>query len=98
MLQGDWSSDVCSSDLGTPGTFYTRRRGYRGRWFSVRSFLSGRREAPTALPKVSVSDIRSAAEIGRASCRERQLKNVMREEEKLIDYKTSGEGDDLGIK
>src|SRR5256885_5465021 len=75
-LQGDWSSDVCSSDLRSAG-------GARGSW-TLRLPLELARPAidttplpaapPDSLFRPERGDYRSAwhaLEIGRASCRER---------------------------
>src|SRR5437762_8897508 len=81
---GDWSSDVCSSDLFTGWTDHTDVRptmlsllgltddyGHDGR--VVSQVL-----APTAIPAaLQSSDAVALAEIGRASCRERVVMRVV---------------------
>src|SRR5688500_20111874 len=63
-LQGDWSSDVCSSDL-------TLERGHeRGTRDEGRGGTQGRRRSGRAAASGPVRRHR-AGEIGRASCRER---------------------------
>src|SRR5476649_1946038 len=56
----DWSSDVCSSDLPDPRPAGAGRHGQKSR--------SGR---SLHVPLPALQRARSAAEIGRASCRER---------------------------
>src|SRR5256885_10002798 len=76
-LQGDWSSDVCSSDLRIPSTSILFRRLKRGSCFPVLRFPNNRielrvrerisvelRQSPCMLEKLP-------QQIGRASCRER---------------------------
>src|SRR5256885_3135197 len=75
-LQGDWSSDVCSSDLGAAGRDNTSGRAWalggdgglrsvRGRTRLLGPFAS--RWSSTS----KTSPARVSREIGRASCRER---------------------------
>src|SRR5256885_4410777 len=76
-LQGDWSSDVCSSDLRDGTTFaLARRLDQRGvpvmfvsaaRKIDIPTELS----AAPLLPKPYRAAEVKAAKIGRASCRER---------------------------
>src|SRR3546814_1162186 len=78
MRISDWSSDVCSSDLRTPGADAADRHGSgdrrgaggsggcRGAPESGRLVVAG----PAAHPGFSATDV----EIGRASCRERVVK------------------------
>src|SRR5688500_20201641 len=67
-LQGDWSSDVCSSDLGYPAG-----DGQRVRWRTVfradglHRMTAGTDRRVSALGWRTVVDL----QIGRASCRER---------------------------
>src|SRR5256885_9318392 len=74
-LQGDWSSDVCSSDLCKPdgadtgnGGAMTEKEQFLGTW---------EREVPTTLKVLKAypaakADLKPhSKEIGRASCRER---------------------------
>src|SRR5256885_1469156 len=79
-LQGDWSSDVCSSDLeGKSG--HTHQHRVRARvglsWNSFdqgssgRSGMSGQPAHPFAGHPVADSGTRRLGKIGRASCRER---------------------------
>src|SRR5688500_19107731 len=84
-LQGDWSSDVCSSDLSTSGPARPptgRPPGPRGG--SARS--APPRGATGATP--ATTPRRSNAQIGRASCREREeIAEVgVAEKKKLGDY------------
>src|SRR5688500_20218143 len=66
-LQGDWSSDVCSSDLGgirAAGSNQVLGRG---------GFRAGSSDRTTIAEelRVTLKDMEKMAEIGRASCRER---------------------------
>src|SRR5688500_19140213 len=67
-LQGDWSSDVCSSDLRIYRHESTLRRARRrlGREEAGRRLLHDRPDLPAAVLAVA-----RYLEIGRASCRER---------------------------
>src|SRR5256885_10358675 len=76
-LQGDWSSDVCSSDLArrlrkkNPVPLLAARD--RGAWDSY-DLLSDSRPADLDVPvdpQHLDEDVVAALEIGRASCRER---------------------------
>src|SRR5438876_3838066 len=74
---GDWSSDVCSSDLQNGAT----RAGHRGRgeWRRFGGRLNGNQSKPlcparqgcTAGQDRNIARRRTAVQIGRASCRER---------------------------
>src|SRR5688500_2046191 len=81
-LQGDWSSDVCSSDLA----FVNGSRANKAIWYSVPASAQKVRAASCVNPSElssSVSSLRFVPvnafkarlplEIGRASCRERVL-------------------------
>src|SRR3546814_4014600 len=77
MRISDWSSDVCSSDLRSPGVFFEHDRGkthssgkllfsarvipYRGSWLDF---------------EFDPKDVLFFREIGRASCRERVCQYV----------------------
>src|SRR5438876_9547173 len=67
---GDWSSDVCSSDLDVP-----RRRCVRaGRawWCSVaRSYAAATRNIVASANELAMICSPTGRQIGRASCRER---------------------------
>src|SRR5688500_20196937 len=62
-LQGDWSSDVCSTDL--------RGRGLRVRWWTRRSLRLRGRRAGAADREVGGAGRAVYLQIGRASWRER---------------------------
>src|SRR5256885_12881176 len=79
-LQGDWSSDVCSSDLGVPWVKWRERDQIQQKWNRIdqrdakRQVIDGlyayagkinRRFLP------GISFLIRFGEIGRASCRER---------------------------
>src|SRR5688500_20142848 len=71
-LQGDWSSDVCSSDLHWAG------RGVRVNTLSPGGVLAGQDDrfkdkysARVPLGRMAVEDDLKGPQIGRASCRER---------------------------
>src|SRR3546814_2045466 len=74
MRISDWSSDVCSSDLGTqetlratpPSTRCARRRQLRSLWSVYRPPT-----APTPLRLIPTLPSTRPREIGRAACRER---------------------------
>src|SRR5688500_20233876 len=67
-LQGDWSSDVCSSDLEVVGyDKLTKVRDITGTVYDA----SGK-----VIKRLKNSEIYDQSEIGRASCRERRLKAV----------------------
>src|SRR5256885_5018281 len=77
-LQGDWSSDVCSSDLETETSLFGTRAGARkGRnafWLKSTALKlnSPERFARSYLPATSKLPPESKpCQIGRASCRER---------------------------
>src|SRR2546426_9284523 len=75
-LQGDWSSDVCSSDLGRVGEGARPRKGATLESVTrrLRPTLDSRpRQALDGTTKVVLNPRISAGstEIGRASCRER---------------------------
>src|SRR5256885_4898130 len=76
-LQGDWSSDVCSSDLSNKPGNWDSTRGRRQRsigWKSTTEFLtrSKQRELLIAVASAVSADNGSRRDqIGRASCRER---------------------------
>src|SRR3546814_3650749 len=62
MRISDWSSDVCSSDLGSSGRAGTRKNGASAVFPPV----------PTSTPRCRTAP----SEIGRASCRERVCQYV----------------------
>src|SRR5256885_8436328 len=75
-LQGDWSSDVCSSDLNRLNTLYSRDVLDRFRHYQRPSSQQWRWTiGPVGAAIVAAAAgeplPRPAAEIGRASCRER---------------------------
>src|SRR3546814_9306848 len=83
MRISDWSSDVCSSDLegrlpGDPGA-EARMRGQRG-GIEGRDAAPGEGDAPLAQEGIGLvpqaREAEAAAEIGRASCRERVCQYV----------------------
>src|SRR5256885_6871858 len=75
-LQGDWSSDVCSSDLGFMHLVELELPGLEWFWFDG---PRGRRTEPGIICRIDRSWLRSETagdgsvmvQIGRASCRER---------------------------
>src|SRR5205807_6904704 len=64
-LQGDWSSDVCSSDLFSPASENPNRS------YNSRAASFDRRTSSVARRVPSLCPSSSTREIGRASCRER---------------------------
>src|SRR5256885_10780198 len=76
-LQGDWSSDVCSSDLGldTVRVGLTQYQvALAGLWPAVRALAAAHaseREAVHDLETGETAHEEAAEQIGRASCRER---------------------------
>src|SRR5256885_2402663 len=82
-LQGDWSSDVCSSDLVVPGQDAQQlcRVGHGARYRTRGVLVGGDRHDPRpadepdgrfdADQQVCTRRAEDRAEIGRASCRER---------------------------
>src|SRR5256885_3085227 len=75
-LQGDWSSDVCSSDLSALGQFHDLDAmilavGHRAYLEMPRSKLVGMLRSGGVLVDVKSALKPEDAEIGRASCRER---------------------------
>src|SRR5438093_6247483 len=70
ILVSDWSSDVCSSDLPRPAPVVSRAQAAAAAhpvWAEVTAGPDGK---PAARAKVD-------AQIGRASCRERESKTAM---------------------
>src|SRR5256885_7038214 len=75
-LQGDWSSDVCSSDLGADGVLLGRAWAYalaaRGEAGVAAMLAIIKEELEVAMALTGQNDVRALDnEIGRASCRER---------------------------
>src|SRR5688500_20283845 len=78
-LQGDWSSDVCSSDLDSEATLSkltARAKDIAAALLSLGAAIS----STTAYAQETLIDLirtgQRAAEIGRASCRERVKSGV----------------------
>src|SRR5256885_11204166 len=78
-LQGDWSSDVCSSDLGwaptdLPCPLYTVQYGVQMSKAEPSGAMSRERilrAAAGVIEREGALSMRRLAQIGRASCRER---------------------------
>src|SRR5262249_60029771 len=75
-LVSDWSSDVCSSDLMDATELLPMDQQIYSRRCKARSKRSRQRCRRLAIPGGVVCTMHGGAEIGRASCREREESGV----------------------